>query len=159
MTSRTTTTNSETRSPAGTGYLDDFERLQVQLHDTVAGLQHQFERWRDVFGLASSFTPPADLEETDEAFLVEIELPGIKRSDIDIAAASRRLTVTGERKEKERIGILRRRTRTVGNFRYELTLPAEFDVDGVSAGLEDGVLTVRLPKLESDRPRRIEVSA
>ncbi|MGF1597546.1 MAG: Hsp20/alpha crystallin family protein [Acidimicrobiales bacterium] len=82
----------------------------------------------------------------DDAFLVEIELPGVRRGDIEFTTACRRLTVCGERKEKERVGILRRRTRTVGRFRYEITLPREFDADDVSAGPADGVLTgTRLP--------------
>lgn len=105
-----------------------------------------------------AFIPRADLEETEDAFVVEIDLAGVRRSDIDLTTSGRRLTVEGERKERERVGILRRRTRTVGHFRYEIELPADFEADAVSAGLEDGVLTVRLPKPETDRPRRIPVS-
>jgi HSP20 family protein len=65
--------------------------------------------------------------------------------------------VTGERKEKERTGILRRRTRRVGQFRYEVLLPGAVDEDGVQAHLEDGVLTLRIPKASTERPHRIEV--
>ncbi len=56
------------------------------------------------------------MEETDDAYLVEVELPGVKRDDISIEVAGRRLTVSRERKERQRTGILRRRTRTVGRF-------------------------------------------
>lgn len=104
-----------------------------------------------------AFSPPADVTETDDAFVVEIELPGVDRSDIDVSATPKQLVVTGERKEKERVGLLRRRTRTVGEFHYGLTLPSEFVVDDVSADLADGVLTVRLPKPETDRRRRIDI--
>ena len=103
------------------------------------------------------FRPPADLEESDEAYLVEIELPGVRKDDLDIEVAGRRLTVTGERREKERVGILRRRERTVGRFRYEVLVPGDIDEDGAAAGLDDGVLTVRLPKPAHERPRRIAV--
>ncbi len=65
--------------------------------------------------------------------------------------------MTGERKERERAGILRRRTRVVGRFRYEVVLPGATDEEGVTASMEQGVLTVRAPKPERDRPRRIEV--
>ena len=58
----------------------------------------------------------------------------------------RRLTVSGERKEKERVGILRRRTRSVGQFHYEVVLPGAVDEDAVSASLDGGVLTVRVPE-------------
>jgi uncharacterized protein (DUF2267 family)/HSP20 family molecular chaperone IbpA len=107
--------------------------------------------------LDGEFVPMADVEETDDAFLVEVELPGVKKDDIDISLAGGRLVITGERKERERTGILRRQTRTVGRFRYEIMLPGDVDESGVSASLDEGVLTVRVPKASDDRPRRIEV--
>jgi HSP20 family protein len=99
----------------------------------------------------------ADVEETDDAYVIEIELPGVKKGDIEIAMEGRRLTVSGERKEKERAGVLRRRTRSVGRFHYEVVLSGEVDESDVSASLDGGVLTIRVPKRESDRPRRIQV--
>ena len=117
-----------------------------------------FERLFDFRSLFSEvFTPLADVEETDDAYVVEIELPGVKRDDLDIDIAGRRLSVRGERKEKERVGILRRRERTVGRFAYEVSLPGDVDEDSVEAHLDEGVLTVRLPKPEQERPRRIEI--
>lgn len=121
-------------------------------------LQSYLDRWGEVPELAGGFTPLADVEETDDAYVVEIELPGIKRDDASVEVAGRRLTVSGERKERERVGILRRRTRTVGRFHYEVVLPGEVDEDGVSASMEEGVLSVRVPKAASERPRRIPIS-
>lgn len=72
--------------------------------------------------------------------------------------AGRRLTVSGERKERERVGILRRRTRSVGRFHYEVVLPGDVEENDVSASMDEGVLTVRLAKPASARPRRIPVS-
>lgn len=106
----------------------------------------------------SGFIPRADVEETDDAYLVELELPGVHKKEIDIAVAGRRLTVSGERKEKERVGLLRRRTRSVGRFHYEVVLPSPVDPDAVDATLDDGVLTVRVPKAAGQQPKRIEVS-
>ncbi len=105
------------------------------------------------------WAPLADVEETDDAYVVEIDLPGVKRDDIDIQLSDRQLTVSGEIKEKERTGILRRRTRRVGEFRYSVTLPAEVDAEKVSAHLDDGVLTVRVPKPEQAKLRRIPISS
>jgi HSP20 family protein len=129
----------------------ELDRLNGQLSSFLDG----FRRLPDLVG--DAFTPLADVEETSDAYLVEIELPGVKRDDIDIEIAGRRVTVHGERKEKQRVGILRRRERTTGRFHYEVTLPAEVDEDHVEAHLNEGVLTVRLPKPESQRPRRIEI--
>ena len=114
--------------------------------------------WDDLLSSAGTFTPLADLEETDEAYLAEIELPGVRLEDLAVEVAGRRLTVTGERKERERVGILRRRTRTVGRFRYEVLLPGEVDEESVEASLHEGVLTVRVPKPARERPRRIPVT-
>lgn len=140
------------------GPLSELDRFQHQIQDSFNRLGAQFDQWRSSLGFDGAFTPAADVEETDEAFLVEIELAGVKRGDIDVTTSGRRLTVEGERKAKERVGTLRRRTRVVGRFRYEVVLPGDFDAEAVSAGLDDGVLTVRLPKLEAERPRHVPIS-
>lgn len=130
--------------------LADLKRLNQQLASYL-------DAWGDLPSLAAGFTPLADLEETDDAYVVEIELPGVKRDDVEVEVAGRRLSVSGERKERERIGILRRRSRTVGRFHYEVVLPGDVDEDGVAASMEEGVLTVRVPKPASARPRRIPI--
>jgi HSP20 family protein len=114
--------------------------------------------WRGFPSVPSAgFTPPADVEETDDAYVVEIELPGVKKHDLEIEVSGRRLTVRGERKETERVGVLRRQERTVGSFAYEVVLAGDVLEDKVEASLDEGVLTVRLPKPEHEQPRRIQV--
>jgi HSP20 family protein len=110
-------------------------------------------------GGLQDWAPLADVEETDDFYVVEIDLPGVKRDEVDIQLTDRQLTVAGEVTEKERTGILRRRTRRVGRFQYSVTLPADVDADGVSARLDDGVLTVRVPKAEQAKPRRIPITS
>ena len=129
----------------------ELDRLNRQLSGYL-------DSWRRLPGLlGEAFTPLADVEETSDAYVVEIELPGVKNEDLDIEIAGRRLTVSGERKEKERLGILRRRERVVGRFHYEVTLPGSVDEEQVEAHLDEGVLVIKLAKPESERPRRIEV--
>jgi HSP20 family protein len=104
------------------------------------------------------WAPPVDIEETDDAWVIEAEVPGVKRDDINVDLRDNELVITGEIKERERKGILRRRTRRVGQFEFRVTLPGDVDRDRVDADLHDGVLTVRIPKPERAEPRRIEIN-
>jgi HSP20 family protein len=121
-------------------------------------LSHQVRTYLDRWAPGGAFIPLAEVEETDDAYIVEIELPGVKREDVNLELSGSRLTVAGERKERERVGILRRRTRTVGRFHYEVVLPGAIDDGTVEASMSEGVLTVRAPKPARDRPRRIPIS-
>jgi HSP20 family protein len=103
--------------------------------------------------------PLVDIQETEDAWIVEAELPGVKRQDVNLEVHDSELAISGEIKERERKGILRRRTRRTGRFDYRVTLPGEADAENIEATLADGVLTVRIPKPEQARPRRIEVRA
>jgi HSP20 family protein len=137
--------------PGGWDPLGDIEHLYTRMAQALEDQVEQNPLLRD------GFTPLADIEETDDAFEIEVELPGVKKRDVDVSVVGRRVTISGERVDKERVGVLRRRTRGVGRFRYEVTLPNDLDEDGVKASLKDGVLTVRVPKATSETRRRIEV--
>jgi Hsp20/alpha crystallin family len=91
------------------------------------------------------------------AFLPRWNSLGVKREDVEMGLVGRRLTIHGEQKERERVGILRGRTRRVGQFQYEVVLPREVADDEVEARVADGVLTVRVPKAVKAKPRRIKV--
>lgn len=101
---------------------------------------------------------PADLEETDDAFIVTADLPGVKRDDISVDLTDRGVTISGEIKEPERTGVVHRQARRTGRFDYRLTLPGEVDADKVEAKLENGVLTVRLPKAPQAQARKIPIT-
>jgi HSP20 family protein len=129
----------------------ELQRLSSQLQSLMG-------RWDDWPSLGDAFTPLADIEETDDAYLIELELAGVKKDDVTVEVSGRRVTVSGERTERQRTGILRRRTRSVGRFHYEVTLPSEVDEESVEAGMDAGVLTLRVPKTARDRRRRIPVT-
>jgi HSP20 family protein len=127
------------------------ERMRRLLEDTFGGMPA---------GLAElAWTPPVDIEETDDAYVVEAELPGVRREDVSIELAGNELSITGEIKEKERTGIVRRRTRRVGRYELRVVLPDNIDGDKVDAKLKDGVLRVSVPKSERAERRRIEVNS
>jgi HSP20 family protein len=134
--------------------LSDFERLRRMLDQTFGS-----------FGLPALATesvgwaPPVDIEEQDDAYVIEAEVPGVKKDDVNIELISNELMVTGEIKEREREGILRKRTRRIGRFEYRVRLPEQVDPDSVEAKLKDGVLSVRVPKHEQAERRKIQVKS
>ena len=118
--------------------------------------------FRDPAGVLASqqppvWLPPADIEETDDSYVLDVDLPGVNRDDVNIELRDNEVRITGELKEKERTGVLRRQTRRVGQFEFTVTLPGDIDPDKVEASLHDGVLTVRLGKAAASQPRQIDV--
>ena len=103
--------------------------------------------------------PPVDVEETDDAYVVAAEVPGVKRDDVNIELVGNELTINGEIKERERVGVLRKRTRRLGRFEYRVVLPDHVDGDKVEAKLDDGMLSVRVPKAQRAQRRKIEVKS
>ena len=115
--------------------------------------------WTPGTGDGGAWTPFADIEDTEDAWIIEVEAPGVERDDVNVEMRNSELVVSGDIKERERTGVLRRRARRTGHFEYHVTLPGEADEDGIDATLHNGVLTVRVPKAQEARPRRVEVKA
>jgi HSP20 family protein len=105
------------------------------------------------------WSPFVDIEEQDDAYLLEAELPGVKREDVNIEVVGNELAITGEIKEKERKGAMRRRTRRTGRFEYRVRLPNEVDASNIEARLDQGVLSIRVPKSERAERRKIEIKS
>jgi HSP20 family protein len=109
---------------------------------------------------ARRWTPAMDLLETDDAFVIRADLPGLSESDVSIELEDNVLTVSGERKvehEDKREGFYRVE-RSYGSFSRSLTLPKGVDPEAVTASFDRGVLEVRVPKPEQRKPRKIEIS-
>ena len=92
-----------------------------------------------------AWSPPVDVGETDDAYVIEAELPSVEREDANVELAGNDVQITGAMKEREHTGTLRRRMRRTGRFAYRVTLPRKGDADKIEASLADGVLTVRIP--------------
>ncbi len=109
----------------------------------------------------AAWVPLADLTETDDAYVLEVELPGIGREDVDIQIGRREVAISGEMKEKMREkepdGIPHWRTRRTGRFEFQTELPGPVDDEDATATLHDGVLTARLPKAADAGVRWVEV--
>jgi HSP20 family protein len=148
-------------APVSDGNAATWEPLRelARLHQRMSQLMTTALGADLLSGTAQGWTPLADITETDDAYLIEIEVPGVHRKDLTVEIAGGDLRVSGEIIQKEKLGWLRHRTRHVGQFAYRTSLPADIDTDHISADLADGVLTVRVPKTEAAKPRRIAVNA
>lgn len=108
-----------------------------------------------------SFRPAVDIVEHPDAFEVRAEVPGMKAEDIHLDVEKNVLTLRGERQLEEvtEKSDYKRVERSYGTFTRSFTLPETVDDEHIEAKLNDGVLTVRLPKREAPSARRIEVSS
>jgi HSP20 family protein len=109
--------------------------------------------------LSAPWTPLADISETDDAYVIEVELPGVNRDQVNVDVNDHELIITGEITEPQDDGRRRRRrARRTGRFEFRTTLPGDINPEGVNASLSDGILAVTVPKSEAARPRHVEVT-
>ncbi len=103
--------------------------------------------------------PAVDVVENDDAFVLEAELPGMKKDDIKISIANDVLSIRGEKKiEKEdKKKNYHRTERSYGSFSRTFPLPGNVKADKVDAEFNNGVLTVTIPKSEEAKPKQIDV--
>ncbi len=107
----------------------------------------------------ASWAPSVDISESDEAFRLVADIPGVNPDDIDISMEKGVLTIKGERNTEsvEENGDFRRVERQSGVFYRRFSLPDSADAEKISAKSEHGVLTITIPKQEVALSRRIEV--
>jgi HSP20 family protein len=110
--------------------------------------------------LFTGWSPAIDLYQSNDNVIAVVELPGMRKEDIEISLHDGTLTISGERKRENRSnGDKAERTeRYVGTFRRSIALPTRVDAGKVSATYRDGILTVTLPKAEEAKPKQIQVS-
>jgi len=116
--------------------------------------------WRSMLGvLDGSRTPVADLYETDDEFVVEVEAPGFSKNELRIEVSDHMLSIMGERhREREDDGKafrLHERLETAFERRFEL--PTGADTKRISATLGKGLLEIHAPKLAAAQPRRVTI--
>jgi HSP20 family protein len=102
---------------------------------------------------------PIDVEETDDAYIVDINVPNMNPEETAIEMRGEELRVAGRFQERKRTGVVRRQNRPEGDFEYLVDLPSDIDPDRVEATYENGVLTVTVGKKRDAQPRRIEIRA
>ena len=110
--------------------------------------------------LFNGWSPALDLYENKDNIVAVVELPGMRKEEIEISLHDGTLTIAGERKREVNDGDKAERSeRYVGRFRRGILLPARVDANKVGATYRDGILTVTLPKAEEAKPKQIQVRA
>ncbi len=141
------------------GYpLSDFER-------TFSAMDELRQRLGRVFGDvdAREFSPDTSwprtsVYETNDALLLVAEVPGLTEKELEITLKEEVLTLAGERKLTVPAGFqVHRQERRPARFSRSFTLPYRVAADGLAADLKDGILTVRLPKVPDEQPRRVPI--
>ena len=113
-----------------------------------------------------AWMPAIDIEETDDAYMVTAELPGLKKDEVDITVENNVLTLSGERRWEKDEGAegggrnrqMHRVERGYGRFIRSFALPRPVDAEKVQARFADGELHITIPKDERTRPRRVNIT-
>lgn len=135
-------------------------------YDQLDRIRRQFDQF---FGderggrrgsLGTGVYPQINLTEDADKFYIRAELPGVKAEDIDMQATGKSLSLAGERKiEAEEEGVrYHRRERESGRFSRIVSMPTEIDPDRIEARMQDGILTIHIPKAEAVKPRQITIN-
>ena len=103
-------------------------------------------------------TPPASVTEIADGYMLEIEMPGVKKDGLEISVENNELTIIGRRSVPAVEGTLIHRESRPENFRRAFEIDPSIDADKISAKIDQGLVTLTLPKAEHVKPRKITVS-
>jgi HSP20 family protein len=135
--------------------MNEFRRSFDQLNTLLTDIEGSTE------GSFTSFTPAVNTREGEFAYHVEVDLPGVKKEDIDISVQDNIVTLSGERNTRNEVKKedYYKVESEYGKFERSFTLPENTDVENIRAETADGVLEVIIPKLEiiENKPKKIEI--
>ncbi|EAT13949.1 Hsp20/alpha crystallin family protein [Bermanella marisrubri] len=140
--------------------------MKLTTWDPFREMEAVLDRYRPARGVASNeeitrsdWYPSVDVSETDAAFHIHAELPGVKKDDIKVTVHDGILTLSGQRENvhEQKDKKVHRVERSFGSFRRSFTLPDNVQGEDVQANFQDGVLEVDIPKVEKQKPKQVEV--
>ncbi len=136
----------------GSRYTDELERMQRRMGDLVEDVEGPNLK-------KGVIRPLADVQETDEALVVTMDMPGVEKQDIDISVVEDELRVSGQRKSEAEVNEqdYHRRERTYTRFERRVLLPASIKSEEARATLNNGVLEITLPKASVPSRKRIVI--
>lgn len=132
--------------------------------ETLVNLQQALDAFRDSAWLEAGPSghgpyPPLNVFRKGDDFVVITELPGLKKSDLDIEVKGNTLRIAGQKAlAYDEKASVHRRERLEGRFDRTVTIPAEIDAEKVQAEYHDGILALYLPRAERDKPRSIKIN-
>lgn len=132
--------------------LDGFRQQVNRLMEDAFGRESETEKVS-----RSSWAPPVDVRETEQALLLEVDLPGVAKDDVDIRMTGDSLTLSGERKPPGAQPSLRAERR-FGRFRRSFSLDTESEPESVEATLVDGVLRIVMHKAQPETAKQIAIA-
>lgn len=105
------------------------------------------------------WTPKTDMSETDDEYIIDLDLPGIPKENIEITYRDNQLTIKGEnnRENEEKKENYLRKERYSGQFVRSFTLPVSVKDDKIKANFKNGVLNVKVPKAEVKKPKKVNI--
>jgi HSP20 family protein len=138
--------------------LSDMNLIQNQMNRLFESALHG---WPSESNGTTHWTPSADIFESENELVVNIDLPGVDPKMVDVRVENNVLTVSGERQfdEKQNQNNYHRVERSYGLFARSFTLATSVDADKIRASYKSGVLTITLPKAEAAKPKRIQIAA
>ena len=136
-----------------------------RMFDELSRMRRNMDRLMETFQGRPAYAPGAgvfpaiNVTEDDGHYFLRAELPGVAVNDLEMTATGKNLTISGERKlaEEDVSARYHRREREGGRFSRALAMPRDIDADRIEARMANGILTLRVPKAESAKPRRIAI--
>jgi len=130
----------------------EIRELERKIYNTLPAIENQ--------NSISTFTPNVNTREDEKGYYIEIDLPGVKKENINIDLNDKVLTISGERKFKEEVkkeNYYKIET-AFGKFERSFSIPEDADIDNIEATNENGVLEIFIPKIKKETPKkRIEI--
>lgn len=132
--------------------IETMQRQMNRLFDNLVGFTED--------GYNTSFIPAAEIEETEQALHLKLEVPGLEPKDLNVDVTADAVSITGERKSETRTeeqGMVRSEFR-YGKFQRVIPLPTRIQNNNVQAEYKDGILHLTLPKTEEEKNKVVKVN-
>jgi HSP20 family protein len=137
-------------------------RNMVALQDRINRLfEDAFPRSAEEEDLAAcAWRPPVDIFEEDNGFVVQVDLPGVNKEDVMVEIKNNLLIIQGSRQVESSVDEDRyfRRERSCGTFQRSFSMRGDVAPDSIKASFKNGVLTIRIPHPEEQKPKKISVT-